>query len=77
MNSILFTINILNFLLLLLLYPKTALESVQKYSLLVGISTSRLNNNDTLTDNVAAISSSLGIEIYFKGLSIDFPISKI
>ena len=58
------------------MYPKTTLESVQKYSLLMGIPSSRLNNNDTLTDNVAAISSSHVIEIYFKGLTLDFPISK-
>ena len=58
------------------MYPKTTLESVQKYSLLMGIPSSRLNNNDTLTDNVAAISSSLGMEIYFKGLTLDYPISK-
>ena len=58
------------------MYPKTTLESVQKYSLLMGISNSRLNSNDTLTDNIAAISSSLGMEMYFKGLILDFPISK-
>ena len=36
----------------------------------------RLNNNDTLTDDVAAISSSLGMEMYFKGQTLDFPISR-
>ena len=58
------------------MYPKTTLESVQKYSLLMGISSSHLNNNDTLSDNVAAINSSLGMEIYFKELILDIPISK-
>ena len=58
------------------MYPKTSLESVQKYFLLMGISNSHLNNNDTLTDNAAAISSSLGMEIYFQGLTLDFLISK-
>ena len=32
--------------------------------------------NDNLTDAAAAVSSSLGMEIYFKGLSIDSPIRK-
>ena len=41
----------------------------------MGIPNSRLNNNDTLTDNVAAISFSL-MEIYFKGLTLGFSISK-
>ena len=59
------------------MYPKTTVESVQNYSLLMGVPSFYLNNNDNLTDAVAAVSSSLGIEIYFKGLSIDFPISKI
>ena len=58
------------------MYPRTTLESFQKYSLLIGIPSACLNNNDTLTDNVAAMSSSLGMEIYFTGLTLDFPISK-
>ena len=71
-----FATNILNFLLLLLMYPRTTLESVQSYSLLMEVPSFYLNNNDNLTDAVAAVSSSLGMEIYFKGLSIDSPIRK-
>ena len=71
-----FATNILNFLLLLLMYPRTTLESVQSYSLLMGVPSFYLNNNDNLTDAVAAVSSSLGMETYFKGLSIDSPIRK-
>ena len=52
------------------MYHGTTVESVQKYSLLMGIPSSCLNNSDTLTDNVAAISSSLGTEIYFKWLTL-------
>ena len=43
-------------------YPRLILESVQKCSLLMEISSSCLNNGDTLTDNAAAISSSLDME---------------
>ena len=58
------------------MYPRTTFESVQNCSLLMGILISFLNDNDTLTDYVAAISSSLFMEIHFKGLTLDFPTSK-
>ena len=48
--------------------PKTFLAN--------GNSLTLLNNSDTLTDNVAAISSSIGMQMYFRGLTLDFPIGK-
>ena len=42
----------------------------------MGIPSSCLNNNDSLTDNADAISTSLCMKIYFKGLPLDFPINK-
>ena len=72
-----YQISYLSFLMLLLLiYPRTTLESVWKYSLLMEIPSSCLNNSETLTDYVTDISFSLGMEIYFRGLVLHFPISK-
>lgn len=52
------------------------MESVQKYSLLMGISSFFLSNSDTLNANVDAVSYNIGMKIYSKGLTPYFPISK-
>ena len=76
MNLLLFATKILNLLLELLIWPSNTFESVQKYSLLISISNSSLNSNTILTDNVAATSSSLGMETNFNGLTLTSLISK-
>ena len=58
------------------MYPRGNLEYVQKYYLLMRIPTFCLNNNDSLTDLVGATSYSLGMEMYFRELTIDFPTAK-
>ena len=52
------------------------MESVQIYSLLMGISSFFLSSKGKLNVNVNAISYIIGMEIYLKGLALDFPISK-
>ena len=50
--------------------------SVQKYSLLISISQSSLNSNAILTENIAATSSSFGMEPYFNSRALAFQILK-
>ena len=70
-----FATNTLNRQASLLIYPKTTLLSFQNISSSTWMSSSSFSSSEILTDSVAAVSSSLGIETNVKGAILDFPIS--
>ena len=55
----------------------TSWLSVQKYSEISSIASSFLIILATLIERTAAASSSLGIDVYLVGVTLDFPITKL
>jgi len=68
--------NTWNHLLSLLMYPRTTLLLVQKYSQSMWYSSSQSSCWLIFTEHVSAVSSSLGIVFGFNGVTLDFPMTK-
>ena len=73
----LFATNVLKRFFSLFIYPRTIIESVQKYLSCIVSSNSFVTNLYNLTESTAAASSSLGIDIALIGANLDFPMTRL